>query len=132
MKRERWRIRLPYSGCCTRRSTRTTTVLAALAETTTPTRCLTLSRIACLRSRYARRTRRRSALIPQEGKDPRQVLARAAIVRRIIELIGAQLEFQPEDLLARLALLDPQVARTHLLQFVKLQGSRPPARPLPS
>src|SRR5579872_7513336 len=114
MKRVRWRIRLPYSGCCTRRSTRTTTVLAALAETTTPTRCLTRSRIARLASVRRAVRARRSIFLPQQGHDTRQFLARAPIVRRIVELVGAQLELEAENFLARLALLEPQVAGVHL------------------
>src|SRR5579871_990459 len=115
-------MRLPYSGWGTRRSTRTTTVLTMRAETTTPSRCLTRSRIAgalgCLRR-----------LLGNQGLDPGQLAARPFVAGRILELIGAQLHPQPEHLLAHFPFLDLKVGRTHLFQLVKLQLPVPPVQP---
>src|ERR1035437_9806808 len=103
------------------RSTLTRTVLVILADTTVPSRRLILSRIGYLLVRRGHTAR----LLAEPSHDERQVAARAPIAGVIIQLIGAQLEPQPENFLARLALLDAQIRRGHLPSFIKLQG-RPP------
>src|SRR5208337_558267 len=105
------------------RSTRTTTVLVILAETTVPSRRLIRSRIAYLLIFFGRSVAAR--LFAEQSHDERQLTARAAIAGVIIELIGAQLEAEAENFLARLAFFYTQIGRGHLAQFVKLQG-RPP------
>src|SRR5262249_10168610 len=112
--RLRWRIRFPYSGCSTNRSTCTTTVLIILAATTVPSRRLTRSRIGSLLCRRG--------FLPEHGQDSRQLAARLSQRRRVVELAGLKLQSEPEDFLARLAFLDLQVGRAHLPEFIKLQG----------
>src|SRR5579875_2565195 len=91
------------------------------AETTVPSRRLIRCRIAApLRRPGAGR------LFSNQRQNPRQLAPRLAIIRRIIELIGSELEPQPENLLARLAFLDPEIGGTHLPEFAKLQGPAPP------
>src|ERR1700687_1158992 len=106
------------------RSTLTTTVLVILAETTVPSRRLIRSRIFCLLVRRARSAllRTRSAsLLSEQSHNSRKLAARAPIARVIVELIGAQLEPEPEHFLARFTLLHTQVGLGHLPEFVKLQ-----------
>src|SRR5208283_6242761 len=110
MKRVLRRTRLPYKACSTMRSTLTTTVLAILADTTVPSRRLIRSRIGHLLARRGRAAR----LLAEQSHDERQLAACAPIAGVIIQLIGAQLEPQPENFLARLALLDAQIGRGHL------------------
>src|SRR6185437_12175637 len=83
---------LPYSGCFTRRSTRTTTVLSALSDTTVPVR--TRLGISILSSTL-RRLRGAGALVlkrPDAG-DGAPHLAHPA---RLFELVGRRLEAQVE------------------------------------
>src|SRR5215472_16579029 len=101
MYRLRWRIRFPYSGCSTRRSTCTTMVLVILAATTVPSRRLTRSRIVPLRGRRT--------LLPEHGQDSRQLAARFSKRRGVVELTGFKLQPQAEDFFARLAFLDLEV-----------------------
>src|SRR5208282_2302870 len=108
------------------RSTLTTTVLVILAETTVPSRRLVRSRIAFLHSRV------RGSFLPEHGQNPRQLAPRLAQRRGVVELIGAELQAQPEDLLTRFALLDLQVAGAHLTEFIKLQRRPPRVQPLSS
>src|SRR5579885_838800 len=92
------------------------------AETTTPSRSLTRSRMAgapgCLH-----------LFLGNQRLDPGQLLARLLVVGRIVELVGAQLDAQAESLFAHLALLDLKVLGAHLSQFVKLQRPLPPVPP---
>src|ERR1039458_7194738 len=89
------------------RSTLTRTVLVILADTAVPSRRLILSRIGYLLVRRGRAAR----LLAEQSHDERQLAARAPIAGVIIQLIGAQLEAQAENFLARLVLLDAQIRR---------------------
>src|SRR5215469_61699 len=104
------------------RSTMTSTVLVILADTTVPSRRLIRSRIACLPVRRGLAP----LLFAEQSQNQRQLAPRAPIGGVIVELIGAQLEPQPENLFARLALLDAKIGRGHLPEFVKLQDRLPP------
>src|SRR6476661_5844503 len=97
---------LPYSGCFTRRSTRTTTVLSALSDTTMPVR--TRFGIPILSSTL-RRSVGAGALV-LDRLDARDGAAHLADTRRLLELVGRRLEAQVE-------LLALQVAKL-LLQLV--------------
>src|SRR5258708_505911 len=96
---------LPYSGCFTRRSTRTTTVLSPLSDTTVPVRTRFGISIVSLRLGALGA----GALILQR-LDPGNRAANDAHTARLLELIGGRLKAQVE-------LLTLQVAKL-LLQLV--------------
>src|SRR5687768_15918862 len=128
---------LPYSGCFTRRSTRTTTVLSALSDTTVPVR--TRLGIPILSLRLGRgRCRGLDALILKRP-DAGDGAAHLAHPARLLELVGRRLEAQVEllalqvrQLLLQLVVgLDLEiVGRGHLpccpLRPKSRQGGRPP------
>src|SRR5919112_6183438 len=83
---------LPYGGCSTRRSTRTTTVLSALLDTTVPVR--TRFGIPILSSTL-RRSVGAGALVLKR-LDARDGAAHLAHSARLLELVGRRLEAQVE------------------------------------
>src|ERR1043166_6760043 len=87
---------LPYSGCFTRRSTRTTTVLSALSDTTVPVRTRLGIPIlsSSLRSRFGALVLKR--LDARDGAAP---LPHSA---RLLELVRRRLEAQVELLALQL------------------------------
>src|SRR5215218_1326773 len=89
---------LPYSGCFTRRSTRITTVLSALSDTTVPVR--TRLGIPILSSAL-RRFGGAGALVLKR-LDLRDGAAHLADPRRLLELVGRRLEAQVELLALQL------------------------------
>src|SRR5689334_15920834 len=100
---------LPYSGCFTRRSTRTTTVLSPLSDTTVPVR--TRFGIPILSS-----TLRRSigsfglaGALMLKRLDARDGAAHLANTRRLLELVGGRLEAEVELLALQLQQLRLQL-----------------------
>src|ERR1700722_2573351 len=65
-------------------------------------------------------------MLLNQSQNPRQIASRVDVIRPAFKLVGAQLQAQLENLLARLAFLDAQVGDGQLPQFVKLQRPRPP------
>src|SRR5215212_10671410 len=125
---------LPYSGCFTRRSTRTTTVLSALSDTTVPVR--TRLGIPILSLRLRRFGVGALILKRPDAGDGAAHLAHSA---RLLELVGRRLEAQVEllalqvcQLLLQLVVgLDLEIVdRGHLtscpLRPKSRQGERPP------
>src|SRR6476661_1170492 len=93
----------PYSGCFTRRSTRTTTVLSPLSDTTVPVRTrLGISILSLRLGRFAR-TRGLERLDLSDGATH---LAHPA---RLLELVGGGLEAQVELLALQIAELGRQL-----------------------
>src|SRR6185369_14877153 len=94
---------LPYSGCFTRRSTRTTTVLSALSDTTVPvsTRLGIPILSSTLRSRFGALVLKRL-----DARDGAPHLANSA---RLLELVRRRLEAQVELLALQLGQLRLQL-----------------------
>src|SRR6476661_2288811 len=119
---------LPYSGCFTRRSTRTTTVFSALSDTTVPVR--TRFGIPILSSAL-RRFGGASALVLKR-LDARDGAAHLANTARLLELVGRRLEAQVELLALQLGQLrlqlivglDVQIVLAGHLTFPLRPGSR--------
>src|SRR5919205_2398645 len=91
---------LPYSGCFTRRSTRTTTVLSPLSDTTVPVRTRFGISIFSLRLRGLR-----AGAFVLQRLDLRDRAANLAHTARLLELVGRRLEAQVELLALQLAKL---------------------------
>src|SRR3954451_14201223 len=89
---------LPYSGCFTRRSTRTTTVLSALSDTTVPLRTRLGIPIVSLRLR-----RFGAGAFVLNRLDARDGAAHLADTARLLELVGRRLEAQVELLALQIA-----------------------------
>src|SRR5689334_8464876 len=124
---------LPYSGCFTRRSTRTTTVLSPLSDTTVPVRMrLGIPMVSS--------TLRRSVgagALALKRLDAGDGAAHLADPRRLLELVGRRLEAQVELLALQVAELLLQLVvgldrKIVLLgghvTFPPRQGSRPAGR----
>src|SRR5687768_2389463 len=94
---------LPYSGCLTRRSTRTTIVLSPLSDTTVPVRTRLGISIDSLRLGCVARA---SSL---ERFDAGDRAAHDADPARLFELVGGRLEAQVELLALQLAKLAGQL-----------------------
>src|SRR4029079_17635462 len=101
----------PYSGCFTRRSTRTTTVLSPLSDTTVPVR--TRFGILLVSSALGLRPGAFS-LQRRDASDRAAHLAHAA---RLLELVGRRLEAQVELLALQLAELLLQLGGGLLLEL---------------
>src|SRR4051794_38620683 len=110
---------LPYSGCFTRRSTRTTTVLSPLSDTTVPVRTRFGISLFSLRL---------GALILQR-LDASDRAANFAHAARLLELIGRRLETQVELLALQVAELLLQLVVTLLLEIVDRRHLTFPLRP---
>src|SRR5215211_1013469 len=96
---------LPYSGCFTRRSTRTTTVLSALSDTTVPVRTrLGISKLSSALRRSVAGFDLSGALMLHR-LDAGDGAAHLANPRRLLELVGRGLEAQVELLALQLAKL---------------------------
>src|SRR3954452_21004919 len=91
---------LPYSGCFTRRSTRTTTVLSPLSDTTVPVRTRFGISIVSLRLGALGA----GALILQR-LDPGDRAANDAHTARLFELSGGRLKTQVEMFTLQIAQL---------------------------
>src|SRR5690606_1993452 len=109
-----------YSGCMTRRSTRTTTVLSILSLTTVP--CMTRLGM-CGASGRARR------LGGENGLDPGDVAAHLAHPRGVLKLPGGLLEAQVELLLLQLQQLLAQLVLGLGPEFRRLHCATSPGRP---
>src|SRR4030095_14785090 len=81
---------LPYSGCFTRRSTRTTTVLSPLSDTTVPVRTRLGISIVSLRLGLP------PGAVVLQRLDPGDRAANFAHAARLLELVGRRLEAQVE------------------------------------
>src|SRR5437762_2997611 len=92
---------LPYSGCFTRRSTRTTTVFSALSDTTVPVR--TRFGIPILSSTLRRSVGAGAPVLKR--LDARDGAAHHSDTRRLLKLVGRRLEAQVELLALQLAKL---------------------------
>src|SRR5438067_1839799 len=122
---------LPYNGCFTRRSTRTTTVLSPLSDTTVPVRTRFGISIVSLRLGGLRA----GALVLQrfDASDRAADFAHSA---RLLQLIGRRLEAQVELLALQLAQLLLELVVGLLLEIVDRRhvtfplppGSRPSGR----
>src|SRR3954447_21782496 len=99
---------LPYSGCFTRRSTRTTTVLSPLSDTTVPVRTRFGISLFSLRL---------GALILQR-LDPGDRAANLAHSARLLELVRRRLEAQVELLALQVTELLLQLVVGPLLEIV--------------
>src|SRR5919107_31670 len=120
---------LPYSGCFTRRSTRTTTVLSPLSDTTVPLR--TRLGIPILSLRLGARSIAAlglGALVLQrlDASDRAANLAHAA---RLLELVGRRLEAQVELLALQIAKLHLQLVVGLLLEIIDRRHVTFPLRP---
>src|SRR5436190_23843843 len=109
----------PYSGCFSRRSTRTTTVLSPLSDTTVPVRTRFGISLFSLRL---------GALILQrlDASDGAANLAHAA---RLLELVGRRLEAQVELLALQVTELRLQLVVGLLLEIVDRRHLTFPLRP---
>src|SRR5689334_2091167 len=110
---------LPYSGCFTRRSTRTTTVLSPLSDTTVPVR--TRFGISLFSLRFG-------ALILQR-LDASDGAANYAHAARLLELVGRRLEAQVELLALQVTELRLQLVVGLLLEIVDRRHLTFPLRP---
>src|SRR6476659_2157496 len=110
---------LPYSGCFTRRSTRITTVLSALSDTTVPVRTRFGISLFSLRL---------GALILQR-LDLRDGATNFAHPARLLELVGRRLEAQVELLALQVAKLLLQLVVGLLLKIVDHSHITFPPRP---
>src|SRR3954470_24817373 len=119
---------LPYSGCFTRRSTRTTTVLSPLSDTTVPVR--TRFGISSVSLRLGRVVRRLTvgAFVLQR-LDASDRAANFAHAARLLELIGRRLEAQVELLALQLTKLLLQLVVGILLEIVDRRHVTFPLRP---
>src|SRR5215212_10930895 len=115
---------LPYSGCFTRRSTRTTTVLSALSDTTVPVRTRLGIPIFSLRLRRFGA----GALILQR-LDARDGAAHLADTAGLLELVGRRLEAQVELLALELDQLLLQLVVGLDLEIVDHGHISAPPRP---
>src|SRR5689334_11027182 len=106
---------LPYSGCFTRRSTRTTTVLSALSDTTVPVRTRFGIPIVSLR---LRRFGARALVLKR--LDARNGAAHLADTAWLLELVGGRLEAQVELLALQVAKLRLQLVVRRDLQILFL------------
>src|SRR5215217_7456496 len=122
---------LPYSGCFTRRSTRTTTVLSPLSDTTVPVR--TRLGIPILSSTLRRSVGGLGGALVLKRPDARNGAAHLADTAGLLELVGRRLEAQVEllalqlhQLLLQLVVgLDLEIVdRGHLTSFPLPSGSR--------
>src|SRR6478735_7092634 len=104
---------LPYSGCFTRRSTRTTTVLSPLSDTTVPVRTRFGISIVSLRLGGLR-----AGAFVLQRLDPGDRAANFAHAARLLELVGRRLEAQVELLALQVAELLLQLVVTLLLEIV--------------
>src|ERR1700712_2361489 len=112
----------PYIGCFTLRSTRTTTVLSVLSETTVPTR-IRLGIVFSLRA--GRRFWGSLSTLSLQRLDPGDVATHFLDAGRTLELVGGCLEAEVEGL----ALQFGQVTRqlivaldAHVADFVRILG----------
>src|SRR5665647_735046 len=89
----------PYIGCFTLRSTRTTTVLSVLSETTVPTR-IRLGIVFSLRAgrRFGGGRSGLARTLSLQRLDPGDVAAHFLDAGRTLELVGGRLETQVERL----------------------------------
>src|SRR5688572_16240580 len=106
---------LPYSGCFTRRSTRTTTVLSVLSDTMVPVR--TRLGIFLYSSGLSRLGAGAFVLKRPDAGDGAAHLAHP---RRLLDLVGRRLEAQVELLALELGELLDQLIVGAVLQFVDL------------
>src|SRR5678816_4390454 len=109
---------LPYSGCFTRRSTRTTIVFSPLSDTTVPVR--TRFGISIVSSTL-RRFGGAGALVLKR-LDARDRPADHTNTARLLELIGRRLEAQVELLALQLGQLRLQLVVGRDLQVILLVG----------
>src|SRR3954471_20447406 len=110
---------LPYSGCFTRRSTRTTTVLSPLSDTTVPVRTRFGISLFSLRL----------GALGLQRLDPGDRAANFAHTARLLELIGRRLEAQVELLALQIAKLLLQLVVGLLLEIVDRRHLTFPLRP---
>src|SRR5437588_12794325 len=115
---------LPYSGCFTRRSTRTTTVLSPLSDTTVPVRTRFGISIVSLRLGALGA----GALVLQR-LDPSNRAANDVHAARLLELVGGRLEAQVELLALQIAELLLQLVVGLLLKIVDRRHLTFPLRP---
>src|SRR6185437_9251033 len=114
---------LPYSGCFTRRSTRTTTVLSPLSDTTVPVRTRFGISIVSLRLGL-----RPGALVLQR-LDASDRAANFAHSARLLELVGRRLEAQVELLALQVPELLLQLVVCLWLEIVDRRHLTFPLRP---
>src|SRR5688572_16115681 len=106
---------LPYSGCFTRRSTRTTTVLSVLSDTMVPVR----TRLGIFL--YSSGLRRLGAgAFVLKRPDAGDGAAHLADPRRLLDLVGRRLEAQVELLALQLGELLDELIVGAALEFVDL------------
>src|SRR6185437_11965278 len=110
---------LPYSGCFTRRSTRTTTVLSPLSDTTVPVRTRFGISLFSLRL----------GALGLQRLDPGDRAANFAHAARLLELIGRRLEAEVELLALQVAELLLQLVVGLLLEIVDRRHLTYPPRP---
>src|SRR5438270_5950309 len=109
---------LPYSGCFTRRSTRTTTVLLPLSDTTVPVRTRLGIPVLSLRLDALSAGALRLGALGLQRLDPGDRAANFAHAARLLELIGRRLEAQVELLALQLPQLLLQLVVGLLLEIV--------------
>src|SRR6476661_2525016 len=117
---------LPYSGCFTRRSTLTTTVLSALSDTTVPVR--TRFGIPSVSSTL-RRSGVGAGTLALKRPDASDGAAHLANPARLLELIGGGLEAQVELLALQVTQLLLQLVVCLLLEIVDRRHLTYPPRP---
>src|SRR3954470_5966183 len=115
---------LPYSGCFTRRSTRTTTVLSPLSDTTVPVRTRFGISIVSLRLR-----RFGAGAFVLQRLDASDRAANFAHAARLLELVRGRLEAQVELLTLQIAQLLLQLVIGLLLEIVDRRHLTFPLRP---
>src|SRR6476660_4857313 len=114
---------LPYSGCFTRRSTRTTIVLSPLSDTTVPVRTRFGISIVSLRLGL------RAGALGLQRLDASDRAANFAHAARLLELVGRRLEAQVELLALQVAQLLLQLVVGLLLEIVDRRHLTFPLRP---
>src|SRR5690242_14838205 len=114
---------LPYSGCFTRRSTRTTTVLSPLSDTTVPVR--TRFGISSVSSAL----RLRAGTFILQRLDARDGAAHFLDAARLLELVRGRLEAQVELLALQLRQLLLQLIVGLHLEIVSSGHLNAPLRP---
>src|SRR4029079_13778027 len=110
---------LPYSGCFTRRSTRTTTVLSPLSDTTVPVRTRFGISLFSLRL----------GALGLQRLDRGDRAANFAHAARLLELVGRRLEAEVELLALQVAELLLQLVVGLLLEIVDRRHLTYPPRP---
>src|SRR5437764_14879646 len=120
---------LPYSGCFTRRSTRTTTVFSALSDTTVPVRTRFGIPILSSTLRRSGGSFDLSGALVLKRLDARDRAAHLAHAARLLELVGRRLKAQVELLALQLSQLLLQLVVGLDLEIVDRGHSTFPPRP---